>query len=420
MGRRMKGGMMMTGIALALAFIILPVAAHSAQEKGPIRLGFLSTSSGSFSADGQYLRDGLELYLSKIKYTVAGRKIEVFHEDDKNDAQTGLVKAQRLVEEKKVHMVSGVVPSNIAYAIKDYLAQNKIPFIICNAGADNLTSRDFSPYVFRASFTNSQSGHVFGDWAYKKGHRRLIVLTSDYSAGYEHIGGVAKVFTDAGGVIVDEIYAPIGTMDFAPYLSRISPDKADGVLGFLGGVDSINFVKQYAQYGLKAKVPLFSLGMIMEHLLPEMGDAALGIVDVAPYMPCLNLKTKEHLEFVKAYRDKFGGKWPNFVCEGAYVSAQLIVKAIELAGGNVEDPDDLVKAMEKVDIVAPRGPLKLDKYHNPIQNQYISVLKKSGKEPLLEITETYPNVGQFWKWTPEAYMKMAPYSTMKGKWVTKK
>jgi branched-chain amino acid transport system substrate-binding protein len=405
----MKGKGVMVGIVLTFLFLVLPGLASS-QE--PIKIGYLSTSSGTFAADGEFIRNGFELFLQKVNYKVGGRKIEVLHEDDKMDPRTGLVKAKRLVEENKVHMISGVVPSSIAYAIKDYLVSNKIPFIIANAGADDLTQRDFSPYVFRSSFSNSQHSHVLGDWLYKKGHRRLIMLTSDYSAGYEHIGGVCRVFTNAGGEIVEEIYTPLGTMDFAPYLSRISPDRADGVVCFLGGVDSVNIVKQYAQYGLKGKIPLYSLHMVMEHLQPEMGDAALGMVDCSGYMPSLNLKSKEHLDFVKTYQDKFG-KWPNFVSEGGYVAAQIIVKGLELIRGNVEDTDAFIKGMEKAEIVAPRGPLKIDKFHNPIENFYISVLKKTYD---LEIAETYPNISQFWKWSPEEFMKMTSYKEMKGKW----
>ena len=413
MVRTMKGKGVMIGIVLVFLFMVFPGLAFS-QE--PIKIGYLSTSSGTFAADGEFIRQGFELYLENVGFKAGGRKIEVLHEDDKMDPRTGLVKAKRLVEENKVHMVSGVIPSSIAYAVKDYLVGNKVPFIICNAGADDLTQRDFSPYVFRASFSNSQHSHVLGDWLYKKGHRRLIVLTSDYSAGYEHIGGVCRTFTIAGGEIVEEIYTPLGTMDFAPYLSRISPDRADAVVCFLGGVDSVNIVKQYAQYGLKGKIPLYSLHMIMEHLQQPMGEAAIGMVDCSGYMPSLNLKNKEHLDFLKAYRDKYG-KWPNFVCEGAYVAAQMIVKGLDSIGGKVEDTDAFIKAMEKVDIAAPRGPFKLDKFHNPIENFYISILKK---EYNLEVIETYPNVSQFWKWSPEEFMKMPTYKDMKGKWAKSK
>ena len=418
MSKRMKGEMIMIGIVLALAVMILPGLALSA-AKEPIRIGFITPVSGTFAADGEFMRNGFSMYLEKINYEVAGRKIEVIDEDDKADPRTGLIKAQRLVEEKKVHMVAGVMASNVAYALRDYVVGHKIPLIITNAGADGLTQGDFSPYIFRSSFSNSEAGHPFGDWAYKKGVRRLTILTSDYSAGYEHIGGACRTFKDAGGEIVDEIYAPLGCIDFAPYLSTISADKTDGVLCFLAGVDSLNAIKQFAQYGLKGKVALYSLGSLMEHLLPEMGDAPLGDVDCHQYMPSLNLTTKTHLEFVNTFKKKYN-RPVNFVCEGSYVGAQLIVKALESIQGNVEDTNAFMKAMETVNIEAPRGPVRLDQYHNPVQNEYISVLKKKGNEYTYEIMETIPNVSQFWKWTPEEFMKMPAYKDMKGKWATRK
>jgi branched-chain amino acid transport system substrate-binding protein len=418
MSKRMRGEMVMIGIVLAFALMILPGSALSA-AKEPIRVGFITPVSGTFAADGEFMRNGFSMYLEKVNYEVAGRKIEVIDEDDKADPRTGLIKARRLVEEKQVHMVAGVMASNVAYAIKDYVVSNKVPFIITNAGADDLTSRDFSPYVFRSSFSNSEAGHAFGDWAYKKGYRRLTILTSDYSAGYEHIGSACKVFKDAGGEIVEEIYAPLGCIDFAPYLSRISADKTDGVVCFLAGVDSLNAVKQFAQYGLKGKVALFALGSFMEHLIPEMGDAALGAIDCHHYMPSYNLTSKEHLEFVNTFKKKYN-RPVNFVCEGSYVGAQLIVKALESIQGNVEDTNAFMKALETVNIVAPRGPVKLDQYHNPVHNEYISVLKKKGNDYYYEIMETYPNVSQFWKWSPEEFIKMPAYKDMKGKWATRK
>lgn len=418
MSRKIKGGILAVGIILAMVFMVFPFSVVAA-GKGPIKIGYLSTSSGTFAADGEFMRTGINLYLESINYMVAGRKIEVIHEDDKMDPRTGLVKSKRLVEERKVHMVAGVIPSHIAYAIKGYLVSKKTPFIINNAGAVGLTSYNYSPYVFRSSMSNAQHSHPLGEYLYEKGHRKLVVVTSDYSAGYEHVGGVCRTFTGAGGRIIEEIYAPLGTMDFAPYLSRIDPDKVDSVLGFFGGVDSINFVKQYAQYGLKGKIPLYSLHMVMEHVAHEMGEAAVGVVDCSSYMPALNLTNKEHLDFVSAYKKRYDGKWPNFLAEGAYVGMQLIVKGLQAINGNVEDTGAFIKGMEKADIVAPRGPFKLDEYHNPVQNEYISVFKFKNGEPYLEIIKTYPNVSQFWKWSSEEFMKMPTYPKMKGKWAKK-
>jgi len=423
MGKTAKVRNGLAGIALALTLIGLLMPAHSATAKEAIRIGVLSPGSGTFAAFGQYLREGFESYLKQVNYTVAGRKIEVVHEDDKMDPRTGLIKAKRLVEEMKVHAIAGVVSSAVAYAIKDYVVSNKIPFICTTATAENLTSRDFSPYFFRTTNAATQVPHVFADWLYKQGYRRVILMAPDYSTGYEHLGAFCRVFTAAGGEVVDEIYFPLGTIDFAPYLAKINPDKAAAVVASGAGNDAIHLVKQYAEYGLKEKIPLLSLTLITDDVLPQIGNAAVGIVDT--FFAHFNdkgpsfLNTNEHKQFIRQFKETFG-RAPIVSAESAYVGAQLIVKALEQIGGNVEDADAFIKAMEKVDIVAPRGPFKLDKFHNPVQNVYISVVKKTDSTLYFEIKETYPNVSQFWKWSPEEFMKMPAYKDVKGQCVKKK
>jgi branched-chain amino acid transport system substrate-binding protein len=67
-----------------------------------------------------------------------------------------------------------------------------------------------------------------------------------------------------------------------------------------------------------------------------------------------------------------------------------------------------------VQVKAPRGPLKLDAYDNPVQNVYISRIQKI-KHPVLGDVltnvpvKTYPNVSQFWTYPPEEFLKRGPY-----------
>ncbi len=77
MVRTMKGKGVMTGIVLAFLFMVFPGLAFS-QE--PIKIGYLSTSSGTFAADGEFIRQGFELYLEKVGDKAGGRKIEVLHD----------------------------------------------------------------------------------------------------------------------------------------------------------------------------------------------------------------------------------------------------------------------------------------------------------------------------------------------------
>lgn len=71
---------------------------------------------------------------------------------------------------------------------------------------DELTKKLRSPYIFRSSFSNSDGSHPTGEWLYKQGYRKAVLMASDFGGSIEHIGGVARTFTEAGGQVIQEIY----------------------------------------------------------------------------------------------------------------------------------------------------------------------------------------------------------------------
>jgi len=151
--------------------------------------------------------------------------------------------------------MTGIVSSSVAYALRDYIVENKIPLIWANAGAADLTRENGSKYIFRVSFANGQFEYPMGIYTYNElNFRKIVVLASDYAAGHEKAQGFMDGFKSQGGEIVQEIYPPLGTTDYSSYLTQITRD-ADAVWAFFSGSDAINFVQQYAEYGLKEKMP---------------------------------------------------------------------------------------------------------------------------------------------------------------------
>src|SRR5262245_18361301 len=112
------------------------------------------------------------------------------------------------------------------------------------AGADGLSQKQRSEYVFRSSFSNSQASHPLGEWGYRQGYRRMALVASDFAAGHEHIGGVARTFVAAGGQVVQEIYPALGAHDFAVYLSQIRTDIEVVAVGIFVAA-AMRFVLQY-------------------------------------------------------------------------------------------------------------------------------------------------------------------------------
>jgi len=368
-----------------------------AEAAEPIKIGYLAPYVGVFAKFGSDLRDGFKLYLDEIGNKAAGRQIIFIDEDDEGKPEVGLVKAKKLVEKDQVHILAGIISSGVAYAVRDYVIANKIPLVITNAGATKLTQEQRSPYIFRTSFANGQQDLAGGWYAYAKiGVRKVIMMGSDYAAGHEKAAGFKKAFQFMGGEVVEEIYPPLGTNDFAPYLAKITNyvGKVDRTWAFFAGSDAIRFVNQYDEYGLKEKIKLFcEEGVTDEANLPSQKEAALGVESYARY--CIGHDSTENKRFVREYRKKYNYD-PGSLSEGGYVGAKFIVKALEAVKGKIENQEAFLKALKGVKIEAPRGPVRLDEHQNVIFNTFIQrVEKKDGKYNNI-VVSMIPDVDQYW------------------------
>ena len=148
---------------VVLAWLPGLVWAPVADAQGPVKAGFVTPLTGVYAALGADMRDGFLLYWSQAGNKVAGRTIELIVEDKgSNKPEDGLTKARKLVERDGVHILAGVISTPVAIALAKYATDQKIPFIVTNAGADVITQKARSAYVFRSSFANSDSSHPLG------------------------------------------------------------------------------------------------------------------------------------------------------------------------------------------------------------------------------------------------------------------
>ena len=398
-----------------LVVVALLLLSGPAAAQGPVKIGLIYPDSGPFAQLGLDMRDGFLLHWTELGQRAGGRAVEVLAETKgTNKPDEGLTKARKLLERDGAHLLAGVISTPVAYALRSYVVEKKAPFMIMNAGADGLTQKQRSPYVFRSSYANSECMHTLGDWAWKQGYRKAILLGSDFAAGHENVGGFARTFTEAGGQIAQELYPPLGAPDFEPYLSQVKRD-ADVLAVLLAGADALRFTRQYAEYGLKGKLPLIGKGALTDDaILPAQGDSAEGVVTCFHWS--LALDTPENKRFVSAYTARYK-RPPTIYAEQGYVGAQMIARALEAVRGNVEAQEGFLAALRKVEVEAPRGKVRLDAFQNPVHTSYIlKVEKKDGALRNVPIA-SYPNSGQFWKWTPDAFLALPAYPDLKNKWV---
>jgi branched-chain amino acid transport system substrate-binding protein len=248
--------------------------------------------------------------------------------------------------------------------------------------------------------------HPLADYTYNKlGKRRAVVFGADYPGGYEHVRAFERVFKQLGGTVVKEMWAPMGTTDFAPYL--VGLENVDVVYAFFFGGDAIRLLKQYREFGLQGKITLVGNNLADEQILPAIGEGAQSVITAESYSP--NIDTPVNRAFVARYRKEYGIV-PTQYSEYGYTGARVIFAALEAVKGRVEDKEKFLAALRNVNVSdTPRGPVKLDKYQQAVLTAYIRKAEKVGNEYQNTIIDTIPNVSQFWKWTPEAYMKGPKY-----------
>lgn len=399
------------GSAAALLVSVSPLEKAFAAS-GPIRIGFLSPLTGAAASSGRELVDGWNLYWKQAGLKVAGRAIEVIVEDDGSTPDTALQKARRLVQQQHVSMLVGDVLGHTGLAVAEFVKGTGTPYLMPVVAADNLTQRNRIPNVLRVpGFSASQMTHPLADWCLKKGYRKAVTISQDYTFGHEQCGGFAQTFTEGGGSVLAQLWHPINTSDFSPYLPQIPTLKPDVVLAVETGSDAARLLQQWAGFGLKDRFPLVTCQnttdqSIIRNLSPAEAE---GIISSGPFAEGRDDPSTRN--FVQAY-EKAYGKLPAIFAADGFTAGLWINAVLKKINGNVEDTAAFLKSLRTE--VVPDSPLgknlHLDDYGNPIYDVYIRKVEKRDGKLVNVVIDTYPQVSQFWKYKPEEFLKQPSYS----------
>jgi branched-chain amino acid transport system substrate-binding protein len=182
-----------------------------------------------------------------------------------------------------------------------------------------------------------------------------------------------------GGKIIGAVWPPLNEKDYASYFTKIADSGAKAYFGWFAGNDAVNFCRQAAQFGLSKKVKMSTSGWFFEdNLLTAQKETAEG------WFCCFNwtrtLNTPFNKEFISQY-NKFTKDNPDVAVSMSsvhgYDAGQMILKSLEATGGDTSS-QNIVRAMEKVKLVSPRGDVWLDSQHEMVQPMYIAEIVKSG------------------------------------------
>jgi branched-chain amino acid transport system substrate-binding protein len=359
-GWRSRYGQAILGAAVTLSLVVTGCSSAAEGDSGQtstktVKIGVLLPYTGAFGLYGKPMEAALRARLAAANGQVDGHKVELVFEDEATDAGTAVTKASKLIDQEGVSAIVCCATGAATLAVGPILAERGIPQL---GPIPNPSGLDKYSTAAVAAPTAGHDATELGKYAATTlGYKRAVVAASDFSYGHEVAAGFSQGFTDAGGTIVKSVYAPLGTTDFGSYLTQLG--DADVAFAGFAGADAIGFVKQYQQFGLKAKMPLIGHGpLVTELLLKAEGPASVGVG--AGFYYSSSLDNAENTAFKAALKQVSPDLVPSHFTAGAWASMGVLLDAIHRMNGKVSDGKKFAAAIRQTHIDTPWGPLAFD------------------------------------------------------------
>ena len=361
-------------IVLALAGVILLVSPAMAADT--VGISVIAPLSGTYAAVGEEDIRGTKLAIEE-KGKLLGKSIEMVAIDDGNQPAVGARKVREAIESKGVKFFQGAVSSAVGLAIGQ-VASEKQAIYITSVGADEITGKNCNRYTFRWSVPTYGAVQETLVPLIKKfpEAKRWYTITPDYVFGHSLLNNAKDVFKKYGLEHVGNYMHPMGATEFSSFYTKALASKADFVVFFNFGKDTINALKQADNFGLKKKakllVPWSSGTMDLIEIGPEIAE---GIYFGSQFWHDVDVPLTQALN--KAYMAKY--KDPiNYPAAACYIMTKMIIMAIEKA--KTFDPTAVAKALETMEWDSLTGKEFMQAFDHQTNKRYYLMLAKGKKD----------------------------------------
>ncbi len=364
--KRVLSGVLASVLALA-------AGAAMAQSKPPLKLGGILDMSGLYAdITGPGSETAAKMAVEDFGGEVLGRKIEIVAADHLNKADLAASLARDMLDNQGVEMLFDVAASATALAAGEIAkARNKI--VIYNGpGSIRLSNEACGPYTVHYAYDTFAQANVAGLATVKAGLDSWFFLTADYAFGQDLEKDTTNVVLKSGGKVLGSVRHPLNTSDFSSFLLQAQSSKAK-VIGLANaGGDTINAIKQAAEFGLMKGGQKLAPLLVFVTDIDSVGlETAQGLLLDEAFYWDLNDDTRA---FSKRFMERVK-RVPTAAQAGVYSSVTHYLKAVKAAG--TTDSAAVMKIMKETpvnDFFAKNGRIRED--GRMVHDMYLFEVKK--------------------------------------------
>lgn len=334
---------LLAGTALA---VLASGAAQAQMSDNVIKIGMLSDRSGIYAdINGEGSAVAARMAAEEFGNAVNGTKIEIIVGDHQNKADIAANLARQWIDTEKVDVVADVPNSAAALAVQAITRDKKRLFLMSGPGSTDLTGKECSPYGFQWTWDNHAVASATARALVEQGRKSWFFITADYAFGHSLEAEAANTVKQLGGTIKGSVRHPLGASDFSSYLLQAQASGAEVVAFANAGGDTINGVKQAAEFGIPQG------GQTLAGLLLNINDIqALGL-ETSQGLMLANSFYWDMSEETRGWSKKFEertGRKPSMNQAGVYSSVRHYLKAVQELG--TDDPDKVAAKMRAMPV----------------------------------------------------------------------
>ena len=347
-------------IQLAAALVFAAGTAHAQISGNVVKIGVLNDQSSVYSdLSGQGSVVAARMAVEDFGAQKKGMKVEIIFADHQNKPDVGSQIASKWYDSEGVDLIIDVPNSGVALAVNQITREKGKAFIVSGAAASDLTGKACSPNTVHWTYDTWALANGTGNAIVKTGGDSWYFLTADYAFGHALERDTEAVVLKSGGKVLGKVRHPLNTQDFSSFLLQAQASKAK-IIGLANaGGDTINAIKQGAEFGIAKGGQNFAGLLVFITDVHSLGLAtAQGLIMTETFYWDLNDQTRA---FAKRFAAANRGIHPTMIHAGVYAGMLHYLKAVEALKG--DDGTKVIARMKETptdDTLFGKGTIRAD------------------------------------------------------------
>jgi branched-chain amino acid transport system substrate-binding protein len=331
--------------SLAFAAALMTTAAAHAQTTN-VKLGVLTDMSSLYADDtGPGSVAAAKLAVADFNPAAHNMKVDIIVADHQNKPDIGANIARQWFDTQNVDAILDVPNSGVALAVNEVVREKNKVLLVSGAAISDLTGPKCSPNTIHWTYDTWMLANGTGKSVVKTGGDTWFFITADYAFGHALERDTTAVIKANGGKVLGSVSVPLNNQDFSSFLLQAQQSKAK-IIGLANaGGDTINSIKQGAEFGITAGGQHFAGLLVFIGDVEAMGlKVAQGLVLTETFYWDMNDATRA---WTKRWQVDLPGKFPTMNQAGVYSATLHYLKAVA-ALKSAKDGKSVVDQMKKM------------------------------------------------------------------------